>query len=92
MAGEPMNVEAVFAEIRGDVKRIFDHMQRHSQDVARIDERLNHHGTRLTALETNENQRVGMGKAVRVMWVMLGGSGGVIVTGVAAVIARAKGL
>jgi hypothetical protein len=84
------------AEIGGDIKRIFDFITRQGDDVRRIDTRLNHHGERLTALEAsknvNEGQQQGVAKTAKIMWTVLGGSGGVIITGLAAIIARAKGL
>jgi hypothetical protein len=84
------------AEIGGDIKRIFDFITRQAQDQARVDQRLNHHGERLTAVEAHINKSAGeaqgVGKTVKVMWAVLGGSGGVIVAGVAAIIARAQGL
>lgn len=80
------------AEIGGDIKRIFDFITRQGDDTKRIDQRLNHHGERLTNLENAEQQRVGMIKSAKVMWITLGGSGGVAITGLAAIIARAKGL
>jgi hypothetical protein len=84
------------AEIGGDIKRIFDFITRQADDTKRIDTRLNHHGERLTALEAANNQSVGqqagVSKAAKVMWSVLGGSGGVIIAGLAAIVARAKGL
>lgn len=80
------------AEIGGDIKRIFDFIARQAQTELRYDQRLNHHGERLTALESARDQSIGMGRAAKVMWMVLGGSTGVIVTGVAAIVARAKGL
>lgn len=84
------------AEIGGDIKRIFDFITRHANDVQRIDGRLNHHGERLTALEAAKNQQQGVeqgvSKTVKIMWAVFGGSGGVIIAGLAAIIARAKGL
>lgn len=80
------------AEIGGDIKRIFDFITRQADDTKRIDQRLNHHGERLTTLENAENQRLGMVKSAKIMYLVLGSSGGVLATGIAAVIARAKGL
>jgi hypothetical protein len=80
------------AEIGGDIKRIFDFITRQADDTKRIDQRLNHHGERLTNLENAENQRLGMVKSAKVMWLVMGGGSGVVVTGIAAVVARAKGL
>lgn len=84
------------AEIGGDIKRIFDFITRQADDTRRIDVRLNHHGERLTALEASNNrqegQQTGVNKTVKVMWAVLGGGGATIVTGIAAVVARAKGL
>lgn len=99
MSGEnQMDAESrvKLAEIGGDIKRIFDFITRHATDVQRIDTRLNTHGERLTQLEAAKNvatgEQVGINKATKVMWTVMGGGGGVIVTGLAAVIARAKGL
>lgn len=80
------------AEIGGDIKRIFDFITRQAADQQRVDQRLNHHGERLTNLENAEQQRVGMVKSARVVYLVMGTSGGVVVTGIAAVVARAKGL
>jgi hypothetical protein len=84
------------AEIGGDIKRIFDFITRHATDVQRIDTRLNHHGERLTKLEASDNRSVGeqqgVSKTVKVMWAVMGGGGATILTGLAAIIARAKGL
>jgi hypothetical protein len=80
------------AEIGGDIKRIFDFIQRQADDTKRIDQRLNHHGERLTTLEAARNQNIGMVKSAKIMWLVIGSGGGVVVTGIAAVIARAKGL
>jgi hypothetical protein len=84
------------AEIGGDIKRIFDFITRHAHDVQRIDQRLNHHGERLTGIEAHINrstgQAQGVDKTVKIMWAVLGGSGGVILAGLAAIIARAQGL
>jgi hypothetical protein len=46
----------------------------------------------LQTLENADNQRLGMIKSAKIMWLVMGGGGGVVVTGIAAVIARAKGL
>jgi hypothetical protein len=84
------------AEIGGDIKRIFDFITRHATDVQRIDGRLNHHGERLTILEAARNnaegQQEGIGKTVKIMWAVIGGGGATILTGLAAIVARAKGL
>lgn len=76
------------AEIGGDIKRIFDFITRQGQDVNRIDTRLNHHGERLTALEAAKNQAVGAALAVKLLYA----SGGVVVTGAVALIARSQGV
>lgn len=84
------------AEIGGDIKRIFDFITRHATDVQRIDTRLNHHGERLTKLEASDNrsdgEAQGVAKTVKVMWAIIGLGGGAFVTGLFAIIARAKGL
>lgn len=84
------------AEIGGDIKRIFDFITRHATDVQRIDTRLNHHGERLTKLEASDNRSVGeqqgVSKTVKIMWAVMGGGGATILTGLAAIVARAKGL
>lgn len=80
------------AEIGGDIKRIFDFITRQAATELRVDQRLNHHGERLTKLENAEQQRLGMVKSAKVMWLIMGGAGGVGLTGLAAIIARAKGL
>lgn len=80
------------AEIGGDIKRIFDFITRQADDTRRIDQRLNHHGERLTSLENAHNQSIGMVKSAKIMWLVIGGGGATIITGLAAIIARAKGL
>jgi hypothetical protein len=98
VSGDNMDADSrvKLAEIGGDIKRIFDFITRHANDVQRIDTRLNHHGERLTQLEASNNrqagEQVGISKAAKVMWTIMGGSGGIIVAGLAAIIARAKGL
>lgn len=84
------------AEIGGDIKRIFDFITRQADDTKRIDGRLNHHAERITALEASNNrqegQQTGVNKTVKVMWAVLGGGGATIVTGIAAIVARSRGL
>lgn len=84
------------AEIGGDIKRIFDFITRHATDVQRLDARINHHSERLTLLEAAKNnaegQQEGVSKAAKVMWAVIGGGGATIITGLAAIVARAKGL
>jgi hypothetical protein len=98
LSGENMDTDSrvKLAEIGGDIKRIFDFITRHATDVQRIDTRLNHHGERLTKLEASDNRSVGeqqgVSKTVKVMWAVMGGGGATILTGLAAIIARAKGL
>lgn len=98
MSGEQMDAESrvKLAEIGGDIKRIFDFITRQADDTKRIDTRLNHHGERLTAVEAHINkstgQQQGVDKTVKIMWTIIGGGGATIITGLAAIIARAKGL
>lgn len=98
MSGENMDTDSrvKLAEIGGDIKRIFDFITRHATDVQRIDGRLNHHGERLTLLEANQNTQQGVeqgvAKTVKIMWAIIGLGGGAFLTGLAAIIARAKGL
>lgn len=98
MSGESMDTDSrvKLAEIGGDIKRIFDFITRHATDVQRIDTRLNHHGERLTKLEASDNRSVGeqqgVSKTVKIMWAVMGGGGATILTGLAAIVARAKGL
>jgi hypothetical protein len=94
VSGDNMDTDSrvKLAEIGGDIKRIFDFITRQADDTKRIDTRLNHHGERLTTLENAENQRLGMIKSAKIMWLVMGGGGGVVITGLAAIIARAKGL
>lgn len=94
MSGDNMDTDSrvKLAEIGGDIKRIFDFITRQADDTKRIDTRLNHHGERLTSLENAHNQNIGMVKSAKIMWLVMGSGGGVVVTGIAAVVARAKGL
>lgn len=95
------------AEIGGDVKRIFDRFDNYAKEAERRDQahaafsdnvntRLNSHSDRLRTLETvNANsagEKQGVGKTLRFMYLVMGGSGGVVATGLAAIVARSKGL
>jgi hypothetical protein len=93
MSGDrPLNTEAIVAEIRGDIKRIFDHIERHATDYRTVHDRLNNHSGRLVLLENDRSERVGMGKAIRWAYMALGGGIGTLTLGVVAVVARAMGV
>lgn len=79
------------AEIGGDIKRIFDHIARHTEDYQLVSTRLNGHSNRLTALEKDKDERVGMAKAIKWAYAAIGGGVGTIIIGAAAMFARSLG-
>ena len=102
----------VLAEIRGDIKRIFDHMARYADDNRIVQERMTGHGNRIASLESNKvdataivaigvrvtsleserSERAGMGKALKLAYMVAGGTGGAVIATVAAMVLRAQGV
>jgi hypothetical protein len=81
----------VLEEIRGNIKRIFDHFARYAEDKLLTERRLNDHSSRLTLLENEQQQRVGMGKAVKWAYMAIGGGAVTAIIGAVAFVARQLG-
>lgn len=95
------------AEIGGDIKLIRQSQEQYGKDVDRLsiaqegfqrstNERLNNHSTRLadigTQLTMQSGVRQGVDKTLRTLWLLGGGSGGLIIGVIAAIVARAQGV
>jgi hypothetical protein len=50
--GNEMSTEVSLAEIKGDIKRIFDIHERYKDDNRIVNDRLNTHSSRITAVES----------------------------------------